>query len=77
MKNVRANARFWIAGTLVALAGVASARFVAPSFEHALRLVFTVASQLLALGGLFIICLGIRRRIQSARSCADSSPPPN
>lgn len=66
MKNVAANARPWIAGIAVASGGVVLARAVAPSFAGPLRLVLTVGGQLLALGGLFIICLGVRRRIKNS-----------
>ncbi len=66
MKNVRANARYWIAGFSTSLAGVTLARVVAPSFASPFSPVLTVAGQLLALGGLLIICLGVRRRIQQA-----------
>ncbi len=66
MKNVRAHLRFWLAGLLTALAGIVVARAIAPSFSSPLGPVLTAAGQLLALGGLFIICLGVRRRIQQA-----------
>lgn len=65
MKTVAANARPWIAGTAVAIGGVLLARFVAPHTAGAFRVTLTVGGQLLALGGLFIICLGVRRRIQT------------
>ncbi|ACB76591.1 hypothetical protein [Opitutus terrae] len=68
MKNVAANLRPWIAGVLTAFLGVALARVVAPSFEGNLRIYTTVAGQLLALTGLLILCLGIRRRIKHAVS---------
>lgn len=66
MKNVLANARFWISGIAIALAGVVVARAVAPLADGTDRIVLTVGGQLLALGGLFLICLGVRRRIKSA-----------
>ena len=66
MKNVVANTRFWIAGTLVAVGGVACARVIGPSLTGTLRISFTLAGQLLALAGLFIICLGVRRRIKQS-----------
>lgn len=81
MRNVVATARFWIAGAAAGILGVALARVVAPSFEGAVRIYFTAGGQLLALGGLFIICLGVRRRIkQSVREGAAAEPkidPPN
>lgn len=68
MKNVAANLRPWIAGVLTAFTGVALARVVGPSLDGSLRIYTTVGGQLLALTGLFIICLGIRRRIRHAVS---------
>jgi len=64
MKNVLANARYWSAGLAVAAAGVAGARLVGPSLTGTARLSVTLGGQLLALAGLFIICLGVRRRIK-------------
>lgn len=64
MKNVAANARFWIAGITIALIGVALSRWVGPTLLGRARIVGTVSGQLLALFGLFIICLGVRQRIK-------------
>jgi hypothetical protein len=66
MKTVRANSSYWILGTLVAFAGVVSTRMLAPSFHGSARIGVTIGSEFLALGGLFIICLGVRRRIKQA-----------
>jgi hypothetical protein len=66
VKNLRANARYWIIGTATAFLGVALARVSAPYFHGGLRFGFTLAGQLLALAGLFIIGLGVRRRINQA-----------
>lgn len=75
MKNVTANVRYWIAGTLVALAGVALARLLAPLFDGIVRPSVTVVGQLLALFGLFIICLGVRRRIQQTADPQEPASP--
>lgn len=64
MKNVAANARYWIAGTLIALAGVALARLVAPSLGSPTRLYCTVGGQLLALAGLVLLAYGVSRRVR-------------
>lgn len=66
MKNVAHNLRYWSFGLLVALAGVASARWIAPMTTGPLRLGLTLGGQLVAFSGLFIICVGVRRRIQQA-----------
>ena len=65
MKNVGANLRFWIAGSTLAFLGVALARIVAPSLDGRNQICVTIGGQLLAICGLFIICLGVRRRIQN------------
>lgn len=76
MKTVRAHARPWIVGTLLAFTGVALARLVAPSLAGHSRLAATVGGELLALGGLLVICLGIRRRIKQAADQKESAPDP-
>jgi hypothetical protein len=68
VKTVRANAGPWIVGTLLALIGVALARLVAPTLAGHARLLATLGGQLLGLGGLFVICLGVRRRLRAASS---------
>lgn len=65
MKNVRENAPAWVAGTAIAFIGVALARVVAPNLEGSARLLLTGAGELLALGGLFMLCLVVRRRIRA------------
>ena len=64
MKNVISNIGFWIAGISAAFVGVAIARLIAPSYSGTARIVMTMGGQLLALCGLFILCLGVRRRIK-------------
>lgn len=66
MKAIRANATPWIVGSVLAFGGVALARLVAPHFQSTLRILATLGGQLLALGGLFVICLGVRRRTRRA-----------
>lgn len=66
MKTVRANAAPWIAGCLLALTGVALARLVAPTLAGHARIVAMVGGQLVGLAGLFVICLGVRRRLRQA-----------
>lgn len=62
MKTVAANARLWLAGTFVALLGVAVSRVIAPRLAPSLRLTWTIAGQLLALAGLALLCIGVSRR---------------
>ncbi len=66
MKNVAHNLRPWLTGTAVAFAGVFLARIVAPQLEGQARFFATALGQLLALAGLFILCLGVRRRIRAS-----------
>lgn len=66
MKNVAANAGYWSTGVLVAICGIVCARVVGPSAAGTLRICLTLGGQFVALFGLFIICLGVRRRIKQA-----------
>jgi hypothetical protein len=76
MRNVTANARFWVVGILVALGGVGLARAIAPLSAGHLRVALTVGGQLLALGGLLIISVGVSRRVRApAAAPADAAGP--
>ena len=67
MKRLPArSAAYWITGTLVAFSGVLLARWVAPHFVDAARSVLAAAGQLAGVAGLFIIALGVRRRVDTA-----------
>jgi hypothetical protein len=68
VKNVVTNARFWIAGSAVAFFGVLLVRVVSPSLDGKIKIYVTVGGQLLAILGLFILCLGVRRRIKQSVS---------
>jgi hypothetical protein len=63
MRSIRTNLRPWLTGLLLACAGVAITRILAPGCGRSLRAGLTLAGQLTALGGLLIIALGIRRRV--------------
>jgi hypothetical protein len=64
MKNVTRNARYWLGGSLLAVAGVLLARVFGPHATSPLRLPLTLGGQLLALSGLFLICVGVSRRLK-------------
>lgn len=65
MKAVASNLKPWAFGTLLAFAGVAVARLAPPAFSGArAQLLATTAGRLLAVAGLVVIMLGIRRRIR-------------
>ena len=68
---LQASARHGIGGTVLAVAGVAVARLVAPDFAGSTRAILLLTGQLVALGGLLIIILGIRRRVN--RSPAETT----
>lgn len=70
MKNVRQNLRAWALGATVALAGVALARLGPPAVADSFRPVVVAAGRLLATTGLFLIALGVRRRLRHAASDA-------
>ena len=62
----KASARHWIFGVAIAFAGVAISRVVAPGFDGRIHAMVALAGQFVALGGLFVILLGIRRRLNRA-----------
>lgn len=68
-ETLRSARRFWVSGIFIALVGIALARFVAPQFETKIAIITKVVGQLIALTGLLIICIGIKRRISG-----DSTP---
>jgi carbon starvation protein CstA len=76
MKNVAANARYWIAGTTCAVLGVLLARVIAPHLEKGPRLWFTIGGQLLAIVGLVVICVGVSRRVKRDSALLEDTPPP-
>ena len=53
----------WIGGTALALAGVAVVRLLAPA-SGPQRFWMTLAGYTLAFGGLYVITVGIRRRMR-------------
>lgn len=71
MKNVAANLRYWASGFVIAGVGVVAARWIAPRLEGNLRIGFTLGGELIAILGLFIIAIGVRRRVAVA-SAADN-----
>jgi hypothetical protein len=59
----------WINGSFIAFLGVVLVRVVAPALDGRLRLASMLAGQLIALAGLLVIALGVRRRVRrSTRS---------
>jgi hypothetical protein len=66
MKRLTALATpFWIGGTVLAFVGVALARTVSPLLDGRWRGASLVGGELLALAGLLIIAIGIRRRVRT------------
>lgn len=63
---IRASARYWLTGLILAAVGVALARLVAPGFAERPRSLIALAGEVVALSGLFVIALGIRRRLRRA-----------
>ena len=54
---------WWLSGVALAAAGVIVARLAAPAFGGAARPVVEIAGELLALGGLAVIAIGVSRRV--------------
>jgi hypothetical protein len=67
MKNVLHHARPWLAGVALAGVGIVVARLVAPLASAGARVPLTVLGQLIAVGGLFVICAGVSRRVRCER----------
>lgn len=63
MKNVLGNPWYWGGGIAAAVTGVVLARVLAPHAIAGAKLPMTVGGQLLALAGLFLICVGVSRRV--------------
>jgi len=55
---------WWLGGVALAAAGVIVARLAAPAFGGAARPAVELAGELLALGGLAVIAVGVSRRVQ-------------
>ncbi|PTX99057.1 hypothetical protein [Opitutus sp. ER46] len=68
MKNVLGNARYWVTGTLTATVGVLLARVVAPHAAAGLRVPAALGGEILAIGGLLVICFGVSRRVNRKES---------
>lgn len=66
MRNVAANFRFWVTGTVIALVGVTLARVVTPLVTRDWKIFCTLGGQLLAFTGLAILAVGVSRRIRRA-----------
>lgn len=61
----RATSRSWLLGLALAALGVLIARVVAPGLDSRAGAACALTGQLLALAGLLVIALGIRRRLRS------------
>lgn len=62
-ESINAARRYWIAGIALALAGVLVARVVAPYFETKTAAIVKAVGQITAIVGLFIISIGVSRRV--------------
>lgn len=69
---IKASARHWLFGIILAAIGVTLSRVVAPEFDAHTKALLATAGQLIALSGLFVILLGIRKRLHRAN--ADAPP---
>lgn len=71
---LKASARHWLAGIAIAFTGVALSRLVASGLDDPrARAAVALCGQFIALGGLLVIILGIRRRLRNHASDAGSS----
>lgn len=58
MKKILEKKEYWISGTVVALAGVASVRLIAPELAGLMQKAMLIAGYLFSLTGIFIIAYG-------------------
>ena len=63
--SLRANWRLWLLGLVVALAGVVIARVTAPHATGKTQTILVSLGRLISFAGLFVIALGIKRRVQT------------
>jgi len=61
---LKASARHWLSGIVIAFTGVAISRLLASGFEGRTHALIALTGQLVALGGLAVILFGIRRRLR-------------
>ena len=74
MKQVLGEKKFyWIGGTLIAFAGAALVRLVAPELEGSLGWGTLAAGHALVIAGLTIIVFGTRRAPEEAFRAADET----
>lgn len=60
MNRIRERNLYWIAGTAVALAGVAAVRLIAPELTGAINKAALITGYLLSLTGIIIIACGTK-----------------
>ena len=65
--TLKAARRYWIVGGIIALIGVLCARVVAPHFEARPRTTINAVGRLLGIAGMFVIAIGIGRRVSAAQ----------
>lgn len=67
---------YWATGTSLAFLGVALARLIGPALAEDAARRYTAASGHLLVGlGLFIICIGINRRLRAANAESQTDSP--
>jgi hypothetical protein len=76
MKNVLAGKGHWIGGTVVGLIGVAAVRMLAPGLEDPMKKAVLTAGYLLALSGIAIIALGVKRQADQRMKSSPASDRP-
>lgn len=74
IRSLAQSARYWVAGTLVAFAGVAATRLLAPAFGQPQRACIAAAGEVIAIAGLGILILGVNRRLRRLRNEGNSPP---
>lgn len=73
LESLRTSRGYWTLGILAAAAGIILTRVIAPQFAPKTAAIAKVSGQVIAIAGLVIIAVGIKRRRRGAAD-DDSTP---
>lgn len=71
-QSLRASWRYWVIGTIIAVAGVIIARLVAPHYVGKTQTTLSSVGRLTSFVGLIVIAFGVNKRIKSESKDSES-----